>query len=614
MPVSPQDFALWSRMTGNPVPGSPVEQMMLAPQVYQFNRQLAQGRNPLQSAAESISSTIDTVGKAALGLGIATGAGLLAGRALRNLPDRVTEKKTSDTAERASTKELPAVVEEVREEAAPSSKEFLSSAITRYSTPKETPDVEVVRVEEIPSDEGTYREGQQVRSLVPQGLLAPAAESSPSEAPDPVRFVRERARGMDRIGSVARQAATQTGNAPVTVDISGAEPRTAGMADPRAMREVLGTSTRVAIPGTQTVIPTAETTAGYAREGYPQRLMLDDEVAVDNDIVAQNPLSNTGLASQDITSADPASAIGQRISTNQTGAAVAARSAAEPRQTVASKLSQQQSPVHLEEADTELVGAPAPGAAEAFKKGRQYQEMKQRYEGLQDIASPGTEGVSSSAVLPTVRRSTPIPTAQPTPGGASSAEIAELDALLARSMSTTPQAERIALRNRHLEKKYGAAPAVVTEEVEVAKPAAAATVAFLKEKAAAQRPGRIEPGAMRGLMSQAEVYEGQLNPPKGTVQGSPTGGSTFIEHARLYPDNTMGVKLRGQDLEYVHKVDPGFLPYAAEMIKSGDFAGEDYNRMRQRGMIQPYIGSEDLPSSPAMLADFIAKERARMGL
>jgi len=31
-------------------------------------------------------------------------------------------------------------------------------------------------------------------------------------------------------------------------------------------------------------------------------------------------------------------------------------------------------------------------------------------------------------------------------------------------------------------------------------------------------------------------------------------------------------------------------------------------------MIQPYIGSEDLPSSPAMLADFIAKERARMGL
>jgi len=386
------------------------------------------------------------------------------------------------------------------------------------------------------------------------------------------------------------------------------------MADPRAMREVLGTSTRVAIPGTQTVIPTAETTAGYAREGYPQRLMLDDEVAVDNDIVAQNPLSNTGLASQDITSADPASAIGQRISANQTGAAVAARSAAEPKQTVASKLSQQQSPVHLEEADTELVGAPAPGAAEAFRKGRQYQEMKQRYEGLQDIASPGTEGVSSGAVLPTVRRSTPVPTAQPAPGGASPAEIAELDAVLARSMSTTPQAERIALRNRHLEKKYGAAPAVVTEEIEVAKPAAAAPVAFLKGKAAVQRPGRIETGAMRGLMSQAEVYEGQLNPPKGTVQGSPAGGSTFIEHARLYPDNTMGVKLRGQDLEYVHKVDPGFLPYAAEMIKSGDFAGEDYNRMRQRGMIQPYIGSEDLPSSPAMLADFIAKERARMGL
>jgi hypothetical protein len=617
MPVSPQDFALWSRMTGNPMPRTPAEQMALAPQVFQFNRQLSQGQNPVLGAAEAVSSTIDKVGKTALGLGLVAGAGLLTGNYLKSRQKDAGQAKPAEAAAAAvkeEAEELPAVVEEVTEKAAPSSKDFLNSAITRYSRPEATPDIEVVRVEEVPPSAGTYPEGQQVRSLIPQGLLAPAAESAPSEAPDPVRFVRERARGMDRIGSVARQAATQTGNAPVTVDISGAEPRAAGMADPRALREVLGTSTRVAIPGTQTVIPTAETTAGYAREGYPQRLMLDDEVAVDNDIVAQNPLSNTGLASQDITSADPASAIGQRISANQTGAAVAARSAAEPRQTVASKLSQQQSPVHLEEADTELVGAPAPGAAEAFKKGRQYQEMKQRYEGLQDIASPGTEGVSSSAVLPTVRRSTPIPTAQPTPGGASSAEIAELDALLARSMSTTPEAERIALRNRHLEKKYGAAPAVVTEEVEVAKPAAAATVAFLKEKAAAQRPGRIEPGAMRGLMSQAEVYEGQLNPPKGTVQGSPAGGSTFIEHARLYPNNTMGVKLRGQDLEYVHKVDPGFLPYAAEMIKSGDFAGEDYNRMRQRGMIQPHIGSEDLPASPAMRADFIAKERARLGL
>jgi hypothetical protein len=642
MPVSPQDFALWSRMTGNPMPRTPAEQMALAPQVFQFNRQLSQGQNPVLGAAEAVSSTIDKVGKTAL-LGLVAGAGLLTGNYLKSRQKDAGQAKPAEAAAAAvkeEAEELPAVVEQAARGAASGD---ILSAIERAKrkTPAElragrmqaAPDLGDAS-EIFPKDLDLYEQhteamhrrsvsdrAQQFLNKVgvadavaadddvpassPATEVATVVEAAPVETPDSVQFARERARGVNRPDLLAQQAATQAGNAPVSVDVSGAEPRTAGMADPRAMREILGTSTRVAIPETQPFVPTT---------GYPQRLMLDDEPAVDNDIVAQNPLSNTGLASQDITSADPASAIGQRISANQTGAAVAARSAAEPKQTVASKLSQQQSPVHLEEADTELVGAPAPGAAEAFRKGRQYQEMKQRYEGLQDIASPGTEGVSSGAVLPTVRRSTPVPTAQPAPGGASSAEIAELDALLARSMSTTPQAERIALRNRHLEKKYGAAPAVVTEEIEVAKPAAAAPVAFLKGKAAVQRPGRIEPGAMRGLMSQAEVYEGQLNPPKGTVQGSPAGGSTFIEHARLYPDNTMGVKLRGQDLEYVHKVDPGFLPYAAEMIKSGDFAGEDYNRMRQRGMIQPYIGSEDLPSSPAMLADFIAKERARMGL
>lgn len=572
MPVSPQDFALWSRMTGNPMPGSPAEQMMLAPQVFQFNRQLAQGRNPLQSAAESISSTIDTVGKAALGLGIATGAGLLAGRALRNLPDRGTEKKASDTAEdplaylkssttssgsyvpsyRESTKELPAVVEEVREEAAPSSKEFLSSAITRYSTPKETPDVEVVRVEEIPSDEGTYREGQQVRSFIPEDLVAPAAESAPSEAPDPVRFVRERARGMDRIGSVARQAATQTGNAPVTVDISGAEPRTAGMADPRAMREVLGTSTRVAIPVTQAVIPTAETTAGYAREGYPQRLMLDDEFAVDNDIVAQNPLSNTGLASQDITSADPASAIGQRISTNQTGAAAEARRASVPQETIAGRLSTQQSPVHTEEAGLGLVGAPEAGAAEAFRKGRQYQAMKQDYPGLQDIASPTQEGVSSASILPSVMPPGPVRTtgteepAQPkvlvTPGARRTAEQDEQELLMRKYAAVKPRAT-----------------------------VAPSGTEFLRTKVAEGLPQATQRGTVEHAVAEAlEQREGMKTLPPGATAYDLPGSS--VSRVVMYPNQQVGITYADDpSSEYGAKSTPEFYGELDAILKSGEF-------------------------------------------
>jgi len=126
------------------------------------------------------------------------------------------------------------------------------------------------------------------------------------------------------------------------------------------------------------------------------------------------------------------------------------------------------------------------------------------------------------------------------------------------------------------------------------------------------------PGATRGLTQYlreaTEMYEGQSNPPTGTITGSPAGGSSFIEHARLYPNNTMGIKLKTDPIEYVHNIDPGFVPYAAEMIKSGDFYGEDYNRLKSLGVLKPSIGSENLPENKAAYDSFIAKEKARLGL
>ena len=527
MPVSPQDYALWSRMTGNPIPTSPAERMAVAPQVYDFSRNL--GRRTEKSG---LRKAIDVAGKAALGLGALAGAAYLGTKL-------------------AQSKDAPAVVEEVTETAAPSSEEFLSSAVSRYSAPKETPDIEVVRVEEVPSDEGTYREGQQVRSLVPQGLLAPAAESAPSEAPDPIRFVRERARGVNRPDLLAQQAASQTGNAPVSVDISGAEPRAAGMADPRAMREVMGTSTRVGIPETQAVMPTAGTAAGYVREGYPQRLMLDDEVAVDNDIVAQNPLSNTGLASQDITSADPASAIGQRISTNQTGAAAEARGAAIPQATVASKLATQQSPVHTEESGYGLVGGADAGAAEAFRKGRQYQAMKQQYSALRDIASPTQEGVSSASVLPSVTPSAPVT--------AITQEAAQPQVLV------TPGARRTAEQDEQelLMRKYAAV-----------KPRATATPSgteFLRTKVAEGLPQATQRGTVEHAVAEAmEQREGMKTLPTGATAYDLPGSS--VSRIVMYPNQQVGITYAGDpSSEYGAKSTPEFYGELDAILKSGEF-------------------------------------------
>ena len=73
MPVSPQDFALWSDLTGNPYPQSASERMALAPEVYNFTRNIGrrQGPGPIRRA-------VDVIGKTALAAGAIAGAAYLA--------------------------------------------------------------------------------------------------------------------------------------------------------------------------------------------------------------------------------------------------------------------------------------------------------------------------------------------------------------------------------------------------------------------------------------------------------------------------------------------------------------------------------------------------------
>jgi hypothetical protein len=101
MPVSPQDFALWSRYTGRQYPQSPAERMALAPEVYAFNKQLSRGQNPLMQAAEGIGSALDFAGRAALGTGLLVGAGLLAGKYLGSQTPRQAKVQASTGASAA---------------------------------------------------------------------------------------------------------------------------------------------------------------------------------------------------------------------------------------------------------------------------------------------------------------------------------------------------------------------------------------------------------------------------------------------------------------------------------------------------------------------------------
>ena len=71
MPVSPQDFELYSRMTGAPMPSDAMSRMQMAPEVYEFTKNFARRPNLLQQTG----NLLKNIGKGAV---MAVGAPMIA--------------------------------------------------------------------------------------------------------------------------------------------------------------------------------------------------------------------------------------------------------------------------------------------------------------------------------------------------------------------------------------------------------------------------------------------------------------------------------------------------------------------------------------------------------
>jgi|GEM_PF-2727640 len=69
MPVSPQDFELYSRMTGTPMPSDAMSRMQMAPAVYDFTKNFARKPNLLEKTGNLI-KTVGKIGAYGLGLGM----------------------------------------------------------------------------------------------------------------------------------------------------------------------------------------------------------------------------------------------------------------------------------------------------------------------------------------------------------------------------------------------------------------------------------------------------------------------------------------------------------------------------------------------------------------
>jgi len=69
MPVSPQDFELYSRMTGAPMPSDAMSRMQMAPEVYQFTKNFAKKPNILEKTGNLL-KTVGKIGAYGLGMGM----------------------------------------------------------------------------------------------------------------------------------------------------------------------------------------------------------------------------------------------------------------------------------------------------------------------------------------------------------------------------------------------------------------------------------------------------------------------------------------------------------------------------------------------------------------
>ena len=98
MPVSPRDFELYSRMTGNPMPTDAMSRMQMAPDVYNFTKSI--GRNP--NIFEKTGNLLKNIGKGAvMAVGLPAVAESFAAEQQRNEEqrDRMEQLKQQAAAE-----------------------------------------------------------------------------------------------------------------------------------------------------------------------------------------------------------------------------------------------------------------------------------------------------------------------------------------------------------------------------------------------------------------------------------------------------------------------------------------------------------------------------------
>lgn len=531
MPVSPQDFALWSRMTGNPYPQSPAERMALAPEVYSYTRNIGRQGGPTMSP---IRRAVDVAGKVALGAGLLAGAGYLARKGYEKL-ELDNELDIVPTV----VEEIPDPNSQVAKASADVTPPTTSDYYNQDVVPRQTSVVQALSgttaqkptagpIEQKPATQSKVIGSQQhFTPGTEEQQLASAAQPNPS--------IRDQAEEL--IGRVSASQVAKFRQSPsyaAAVKSAGTE-------------ELIGDTTPYVEPSPQPAVisgpvrMTPRTRVSVVEEESPIAEMATVATPVD----VGSALKSKGIyLSGDLESGTI------QVNTDKGGNyEINHPYSTHPKSGI------RQTALQEEQMARDLLQS----AGVTPEQAKEYWSTK-----TSTLAQPkqvSATPVTVTSPAPQQRISAPV-------GGASSSEIRELDQLLARSHARHTPEQRIDLRNQLLAKKYGGGGETIAEApAQVAASPIITTSQSQPVRVSSEvsaPAARISPNEFLSAMSQ------QVGPV--ATYDIPADRSKAVRGLAFYPGGEIGVKMptKAGTVEYAYQSTD---PYRLSM---GDYAEEGF--------------------------------------
>lgn len=530
MPVSPQDFALWSRMTGNPYPQSPAERMALAPEVYSYTRNIGRQGGPTMSP---IRRAVDVAGKVALGAGLLAGASYLATKGYEKL-ELDNEPDIGSTVAEA----MPNVNSQVAQNSGDVTGAKTSDNFNQKYISTSTEEAQLLRgtnpqkptagpIEQKPATQSKVIGSQQhFTPGTEEQQLASAAQPSPS--------IRDQAEEL--IGRVSASQVAKFRQSPsyaAAVKSAGTE-------------ELIGDTTPYVEPSPQPAVISG-----------PVRMTPQTRVAV---VKEESPIAEMSTAATPVDVGSALKSKGIYLSGDLESGTIQ---------------------VNTDKGGTYEINHPYSTHPKSGIRETALQEEQMARDLLQSVGVTPEQAKeywstkTSTLAQPKQVSATPATVTSPSPqqrisapvGGASSSEIRELDQLLARSHARHTPEQRIDLRNQLLAKKYGGGETIAEAPAQVAASPIITTsqpqpVRVSSEVSAPA--ARISPNEFLSAMSQ------QVGPV--ATYDIPADRSKAVRGLAFYPGGEIGVKMptKAGTVEYAYQSTD---PYRLSM---GDYAEEGF--------------------------------------